>query len=293
MPEFGLSLFVSGVTSRVYIRRNANDSNRAHRRYLLVSLFAMLLALTTTSCDLQNFNGLVAPEAETAFAREYLWKLKSGDLDHVEGLLGDEMRAQLNAGQLAQMSSLFYAGEPRAVEPIGSDVKVLNKQWYGNFTFEYQFDSGWNVANVALRKVGDSYEVIGLNVYQTTAAQRELNAFTLAGKSAIHYATLTAAIVVPVFILFTLVACVRTPMAKRKWQWIVLVIVGIAGVQLDWTNGHFAANLLQVQLFGGGISSAGPASPWILSASFPLGAILFWIRRKSLTSSGNDLPTNG
>lgn len=259
-----------------------------HLRRLLAPIFALFLALTTTSCDLESFGNLVAPEKETAFAKDYLWKLKTGDLDYVESLLTDEMLAQLSEGQLARMSSLFYAGEPLSVEHIGAEVKVLNEQWHGNFTFEYQFESGWNVANAALRKVGDRYEVIGLNVYQTAAAQKELNAFTLAGKSNIHYATLAAAIAVPVFILVTLVTCLRTPMAKRKWLWALFIIIGVGGVQLDWTNGHFAASLLHVQLFGGGIISASPSSPWIVSAAFPLGAVLFWIRRKSLTPERKD-----
>ena len=35
-----------------------------------------------------------------------------------------------------------------------------------------------------------------------------------------------------------------------------------------------------VYLFGSSVVSAGPAAPWVISASIPLGAIIFWFKRE-------------
>ncbi len=81
-----------------------------------------------------------------------------------------------------KMSAHFRLGEPIDVTLIGFQVKIFYGQWQGIFTFEYEFESGWHMANAALKKVADGNEVVGLNVYQTEASQREMNAFTLSSK---------------------------------------------------------------------------------------------------------------
>ena len=122
--------------------------------------------------------------------------------------------------------------------------------------------------------------MIGLNVYQTEAPQKEINAFTLASKGVAQYSVLLLAITVPIFILFTLVVCIRTPVPRKKWLWIVSILLGVGAVQVSWTDGAYAIQLISVQLFGASAGSAGPASPWIISVSIPLGAIMFWFKRR-------------
>jgi hypothetical protein len=45
-------------------------------------------------------------------------------------------------------------------------------------------------------------------------------------------------------------------------------------VSLNWATGSVAVRALAVQLLSAGAFQAGPASPWILSIAFPLGAVL-------------------
>jgi len=39
---------------------------------------------------------------------------------------------------------------------------------------------------------------------------------------------------------------------------------------------------LSINLFSASAMAAGPFAPWIVSACIPLGAILFWFKRKGL-----------
>jgi hypothetical protein len=243
--------------------------------------------LFLSSCSQEELSERFIPKEESGFAEDYLSKLRERDFTYVKSILSPELDAQVTDELLEKMAAYFREGEPLSVKIIGSQVNVLNGQWQGNFTFEYQFESGWNLANAALKKTDSGYQVIGVNVYQTEASQKELNAFGLSSKSGLQYLVLCLAVSVPLFILFTLIVCIRTPIQQKKWLWIIFVLLGFGAIQVNWTNGAYAFQLISVHLFGASATAAGPAAPWILSASAPLGAIVFWLRRKSLIERAN------
>lgn len=254
---------------------------------LYIAIILTVLTLFLSSCSQDELNDRIIPKEESSFAEDYLSKLRGRDFTYVKSILSPEIDAQVTDELLEQMAGYFREGEPLSVKIIGSQVNVFNGQWKGNFTFEYQFESGWNIANAALQKTDSGYQVIGLNVYQTDASQKEINAFGLSSKSGLQYLVLSLAVLVPVFILFTLIVCVRTPIQRKKWLWVIFVLLGVGAIQVNWTNGSYGFQLISINLFGASATAAGPAAPWILSASIPLGAIVFWVRRKSLIERAN------
>lgn len=245
-------------------------------RFIVMTLISLFLC----SCSYEDISEKIIPKEESDFAKEYLLKLKNQDFEYVKSFLSPEIAAEVDDDLLAEMAGYFRSGEPISVKIIGSQVLVFNGNWQGNFTFEYEFESGWNLANTALRKVDIGYEVIGLNVYQTERSQNEIHAFKLLSKSPLQYSVLLLAIIVPLFILFTLVVCIKTPIPRKKWLWVIFVLLGIGAIQINWTNGLYSVQVLSVHLFGASASAAGSAAPWIVSASIPLGAIIFWFKRR-------------
>lgn len=254
---------------------------------LYIVIISIILTLFISSCSLEELSEKLIPEEESSFAEDYLSKLRSRDYAYVKSMLSPEIEAQVTDELLEEMTGYFREGEPLSVKIIGSQVNVFNGQWQGNFTFEYQFESGWNLANAALKKTDGGYQVVGLNVYQTEASQEELNAFGLSSKSGLQYFVLCLAVLVPLFILFTLIVCVRTPIDRKKWLWVIFILLGFGAIQTNWASGAYAFQLLSVRLFGASATATGIAAPWVISASFPLGAIVFWIRRKSLIERAN------
>jgi hypothetical protein len=71
-------------------------------------------------------------------------------------------------------------------------------------------------------------------------------------------------------------------MAKRKWLWLIFIALGLFQFHLNWTTGAWNLQPLSFLLLGAGFTKAAPAAPLILSVAFPLGAILFLARRKSI-----------
>lgn len=247
----------------------------------LISLLYIFLCLSIlTSCSYEDMMDKLVPKEESKFAEEYLDKFRAKDFDYVKSLMSKETLAQANDALLIEMSNYFRKGELLSTEIIGSQVNEFNGQWQGNFSFEYHFTDGWNLANAAFKKVDGKYEVIGLNVYQTNMSQKELHAFTLQNKSILQYLILFLAIIIPAFIVVTTYYCARTPIPKRKWLWVIFILLGVFSVQVNWTTGGIGIQPLSAYLLGISAVAAGPHAPWIITTSFPLGAVIFWFKRR-------------
>lgn len=253
---------------------------------LLVMATILGLFNVTAMADLSE-NSLV-PKEEVALVELFLAKLRAHDLGYVMSQADPALLEKTSQADIRAVADYFPGGAMRSSELIGSQVNVINGQWHGSFTFEYEFDDGWAVASVSLRRVGEDLRVTGFHVYQTGMSQKQFNAFELDGKSALHYAVLLLAVGVPVFILVTLIACIKTPMAKRKWLWVIFILGGIGTLSLNWTTGAYETNLLHYLLFGAAAFAASEHAPWIISVGVPVGAILFWMKRDAFLRANGE-----
>lgn len=245
----------------------------------LIKILAVTALLLTASCSYEDLTDKLIPKEESQFAQDYLQKLQGKDFDYVKQYIDPSIENQVTDEKLLQVAEYFPSGQLLNTELIGSQVNVFNSQWQGNFSFEYQFTGGWALANVVLKKSDNVLSVVGFNVYRTEASQKDINKFTLTGKSALQYILLIMAAVVPIFILVTTYFCIRTPIPKRKWLWVLFILAGIGSININWTTGQFGMQLLSIKLFSASAVAAGSFAPWIISASIPLGAIIFWFKR--------------
>lgn len=247
-----------------------------------IIFIGVLTASLIASADLST--NILVPKEESTFAKNYLQKLHDKDFTYVKSYLDESIKNQATDSQLEKISNYFPQGNLLTTELIGSQVNTVNgSTWQGNFTFEQHFESGWGVANVAMQRIDNNkLTVIGFNVYRTKASQKIINQFSLIGKTWLHYLILIGAIAVSIFILITLIAVMKTPIKKRKWLWIIFILGGVGAVSINWTTGEYTFNVLNYQLFGTGIFAASDYAPWVITTGFPLGAILFWFKRKSL-----------
>ena len=250
---------------------------------IILSILIIFVA-SVAHADLSE-NDLV-PKDEMNFAKSYLGKIRDRNFEYVLSHIDPELLDQVPPEKLEKIAAYFPSGQLLSTELIGSQVNTFNETWQENFSFEYEFESGWAVANVVMKRAGNKTTVIGFNVYRTEASQKELNKFQLAGKSALHYLVLFLACIVPIFILVSLVYCIKTPMQKRKWLWVLFILGGIGTISINWTSGAFGFKILQYQLFGVAVMASSEYAPWIITAGFPLGGIIFWFKRKSFIEQG-------
>ena len=128
---------------------------------------------------------------------------------------------------------------------------------------------------------GETRKIAGAHFDSIPDSLEKLNELNLMNSSLIGLLVLLCVIAVPLFSLYVLVLCIRTPL-KRKWPWILFILLGVMTLRLNWSTGGMSFQLLGVQLLGASFFRSGLVGPWIFGVSFPLGAVLFLIKRRRL-----------
>lgn len=254
------------------------------KKMLVLSL--LVVTLFISGCDQKEWFNKFIPKEETEFSKNQIEFLQQKDFvslrEHMNSSLKEQGQLQEGLNKLA----LFFPNEkPKSVEVVGANSNTFTSGGTTtkrtDITLQYEFSNKWLLAAVSVYQENDgSRQILGINIQPTESSLAELNRFTFSGKGIIHYLILLATIAVPLFIIYTLVLCVKTPIPKRKWLWVVFILFGVCGITLNWTTGDFSIQPLNFQILGSGFFKSGPYAPVMISTSFPLGAIIFLFKRK-------------
>ncbi|CAN7276874.1 hypothetical protein [Duganella sp. Dugasp56] len=246
-------------------------------RILACILPLFMLGACGEEALLQKFS---SPEIQ-ATAIAYLDQLRAHDFTSIEKAADPSISNAELHGELEKMAALLPAKMPTSVKLVGSQTMRADGATTVNSTFEYNFDGTWMIASVAVREKNGVSTIAGMSVYPLRQSLESLNRFTLSGKSAIQYTVLAASLIAVLVTLYALVACIRTRLSGRKWPWILFILAGFGKIAVNWTTGAWEMAPLTVQLFSAS-AAAQIYGPWIVSASIPVGAICFLLRREKL-----------
>jgi len=246
--------------------------------------FVILASLLLAGCDQKK----PFPKDDDAMARRFLELVQAGDyasakqmLDASQGLevesgFGEINRVLNHDKQLSFEAIKFSTGY---IYSYGRNSKGETQITY--LTYQIRFADGWATGYVNIRHTAGSATISDAHFQLLPDSLKPLNRFTFSGKSIVHYLVFAACIAVPLFIIFTLIMCIRTPV-RRKWLWVIFILFGFVQFQFAWTSGQFGVRLLYFTLLGAGAMRSSPYASWIFSFSVPLGAILFLALRKKL-----------
>lgn len=227
--------------------------------------------------------GLCTP-AERATAMSYIDLLRKKSYDPIEKAFDPKLAVPALHDTLVQMNAFFPAGEPTAVKLVG--VHRMNKVGESeilNLTYEFAFSGKWILSNVALQDQAGLRRIVGMSVVPQQGSVEEAGRFSLTGKSPLQYVILALAIIVPLFVLYALVVCIRTRLNGRKWPWIIFILLGVGQFAINWTTAEWAFAPVAIQLFGASVV-APLGGAWTLAVSLPIGAIIFLARRRALAA---------
>jgi hypothetical protein len=249
---------------------------------VLKVLVVVLLAFLVVGCSQEDMLRKIAPQSEQDKARAYIEQLRHHDFASVEQAMDPSIAGDLKGGLLEKMADAIPAGEPTSVKLVGADQFSSNQVGTTlNLTYEFQFGDKFLLINVA-KKTKDGVEtIIGFRVQGLTNSLEAQNRFTLAGKSALQYGVLAAAVGAAIFTIVALAICIRTKIARRKWLWILFILFGFGKIMVNWTSGGWDFRVLNIQLFSAS-ANANFFGPWIITVALPIGAAIFLIRRKDL-----------
>lgn len=250
----------------------------------LIATILLMVALLS-GCGQESMMNALAPPADRQVATRYIDLLRHHQFDQIQKDLDPTIKtADVNA-ELFRMAAAFPAGDPVSVKLVGANSFHSSSIDKMNMSFEYQFPDRWLLVSVATRAASGGVRMVdGLHVNELSDSLENINRFTLGGRGVSQYATIMLLVIAMLFTLYALVACIRTRIAKRKWLWIIFILVGFGKLSVNWTTGHLGYMPATIQLFSASAISQ-LYGPWIISVSFPLGAVWFLMRRKFLIAN--------
>lgn len=233
---------------------------------------------------------------DVAFADEYFAWLSEGEFDQALYVLAPNFRPQL-APLKEDFQKIFTEVRTFKKTIVGCNVTHFKGTGPSKRTvtlaYEWSSPKAWFAGHLVWQEIGGRRVVYGLQMNPLPAPLEKLNSFSLFDKGLGHWIFLILAILNPLLILWALIACIRAKIPKRKWLWGLFIIVGFFKLNLNWTTGElsgfisqstegFKINPISLQLFGSGYYRASDYTPWVISTSLPLGAIIFLLRRRKI-----------
>jgi hypothetical protein len=240
---------------------------------------ALLLALALSGCDSQKFMNALTPEKESKAGQAFIDDIRTGNFAPVLSAIDPQLAPQLNADLLGRMRALFGGQSVKSVKVVGSHVNTTPEFKRYSFVYEYELTKQWLIADIVLQPVKGHLQIEGFHAQQMSQSLEQFNAFTLQGRGAKFLIFLGLTVLFSVFVIATTIVCWRTPIPRRKWLWRIFVLVGITQFTLNWTTGDLGFQPLQINLLSAGFIQQ-LYGPIILQLGVPVGAIMFWIRRR-------------
>ena len=236
-----------------------------------------------SGCDQATLMKKMTLEEAEAMTRRYTDDLRQNRFDRIEQDMDPGLKDSNMRGTLESMAAMFPAQEPVSTKLVGFR-SFFGRVKRTEVTLEYEFPQKWLLAEVITQKSAGVTTIVGFHVMPITDSLENLNRFTLVGKGATQYAILSLAVVTSLFSLSVFILCTKTRIGKKKWLWLIFILLGIGKLVVNWTTGQVFFSELAIQLPAGG-ANAQFYGPWQVYASIPLGAIIFLIRRKNLVGS--------
>lgn len=245
-------------------------------------LTVLLIATAVAACDSEAVFQKFIPQEEAAEGQKIIALVAARNFESIEGRLDASLRTPDAREKFNQLGDYIPKGQPKSISTIGAHTFKGETDTRYDLTYEYEYEKTWMIASVVLhRKVGQLL-LEGFHVNLTPQSQKALNAFNLSEKGPLHFAVLGLAVVIPLFIVATLVVCYRTTIAKRKWLWYLFIALGLVQFSLNWTTGAWNIQPVSFLVLGAGFTQTGPYAPLVLTFALPVGAVVFLARRRSL-----------
>jgi len=202
------------------------------------------------------------------------------------------------------MSYLPDYKEGMSFSPFFTDVRVTTdsttSQAIYHTRYEFtdlnnnaEFTHEWAIVDLYSQETSDGLKLRHFNFKTHAYKPSEVGNFGVKNKSLKHYVFLGLLIIMPIFIIFTIIAIIRNKHLKKKWLWGLFSSVGLWGVNFNWLTGKITPEfisltsnadgttgwhmkLISVKVLGASFLKASQYSPYIITIAFPIGAILYW-----------------
>lgn len=261
-------------------------------RYLL----CLLLIIGLSGC--QSLTGFRVPNSvkpADAFARQFIDNIITGKIDSSyakvdpEVLTNEAEQYILNANRSIQNNPVLHY---RVVGiTYSSNILSAEKITIYQLAYEYEFEKGNILFATTVREEDNNFFIISFNGKFLTAPLAQLTKFTLTNKSTKQYIFFLFVLLTPLFIILSLIFLIISQMSlQQKIIWFLIILfISLPRFTINWNSGQIDFNLINISLLRAGFFRPNLYTAWILSFNIPIGAILFWIKRKRLSDEASNM----
>ena len=207
-------------------------------------------------------------------------QVRAGDVDAVAGRLSAGVQAPDRAAQLAAMRAAIPQTPPTAIRTLNwtrfDSVGTNGKSHTISAVQRYDYPDKVLVVETSLVSApGDAAPRIDkFFIRVLTPREAAGTAFTLTGQSRLHYTVLAFLGFSLALMLAAIVATIAARNFRFKWLWCIVSLVTVSGLALNWNTGALSIPIKIGLINAGVVRAADPTAPWIVSAGFPVGAML-------------------
>ncbi len=240
---------------------------------------AVVLFPALTGCSAGWFIDRIAPDA-IRDSKTYYEELRLRQTDKILQSFDPSADKDSLRTDLPKVIALVPSQIPLSLETLGGTAECKgNGVCTKLITLEYKYPDRWILFQATVSNGSGHYAITDLTVQPESMPAESMRQFTLRGKGWRHYAILLLALLSTGIALDALILCIRTPLKKRKWLWIIFTILGIGELGIDWSSGELWYKIFHITLPSGfGFEVDGP----FICVSIPAGAILFLLMRNRL-----------
>lgn len=248
------------------------------KQILIITGFLFLII---SGCSMDEIPEKMIPEKADKYANEFLTDLIiKGDIDKCYDKFDNQIKNKKAKTFLINTNNNLAGKEIVNKRIIGSRWTTFNSgENTTNYqlNYEYQFKDFWVYFSFNIIEKENNFKILGFKGQVFENSLSKANEFTFKDKGFKQYVFLTIAILIVLFIITTEIFVIKSKI-KKKWLWIIGILIGLIGFQLNWTTGEIGVQLIHFKILGAGFSKTGIITPWILSFAIPVFAIAFWVK---------------
>lgn len=237
-----------------------------------------LMIIGLTGCNPKIDFSKIVPDNVNNFATGFISEIHKGNIDTCLTLVSTEMNNDNGRQFLTNTYTNIQNFSIDSISIINArKTSMLGENGFSNYGIDYEYKVGSKFLyfTFGIREQNGKLIITAFDGRMMDDSLSKVHAFTLKDKGLLHYLFLFFAILIPIFIIITLIVAIKTKLSK-KWLWIIGILFGFIKFSINWTTGQVGFSLINISILGAGFSKAGNIVPWILSFSLPIVAIIFW-----------------
>lgn len=240
-----------------------------------------LLIIGLTGCNPKIDFSKIVPDNVDKFATGFISEIHKGNIDSCLTMVLPEMNNDNGRQFLTNTYTNIQSFSIDSFSIINArKTSMLGDNGFTNYGIDYEYKVGSKFIyfTFGIREQNGKLTVTAFDGRIADDSLSKSHTFSLKDKGFLHYLFLFFAILIPIFIIVTLIFAIKTKLTK-KWLWIIGILFGFIKFSINWTTGQVGFSLINISILGAGFSKSGNIAPWILSFSLPIVAIIFWYKR--------------